>query len=317
MRRMYSPRLTRRGVFSELALTIAAAGVIGLPISPETALAGAPSAEKIQALAFDGSNLLLSADGLLRSSDNGSSWTELSSELGSAVTDLATHPDRPGRILAALETGGVAVSEDGGATWVELGNELPREEATAIAVAADEPDTVFVSVAGDGVWQSKDAGETWAFVMDRPWLNEAEQDVLDLASVASPSGMGGIWIYAGTEAGLTRVPDCFCRWQDVQPGDAMDALVAGTAPPPATPLPPGEAVRSLALAPQVPEVLYAATASGIWKSDDAGVNWAQVHETPSLGLAVDPTDPDHIIAATEGGILSSRDGGLTWAAPEV
>ncbi|MDV4146746.1 hypothetical protein [Shimia sp. FJ5] len=58
--------------------------------------------------------------------------------------------------------------------------------------------------------------------MDRPWLDDAERDPLALASVELETGMGGIWIYAGTEVGLARVPDCFCRWQDVQPGNAMD-----------------------------------------------------------------------------------------------
>ena len=52
--------------------------------------------------------------------------------------------------------------------------------------------------------------------MDRPWLDDAERELLSLASVELETGMGGIWIYAGTEVGLTRVPDCFCRWQDVQ-----------------------------------------------------------------------------------------------------
>ena len=59
--------------------------------------------------------------------------------------------------------------------------------------------------------------------MDRPYEDGAERDLLTLASVNAETGMGGIWIYAGTERGLTRLPDCLCRWQEVQPGDAMAA----------------------------------------------------------------------------------------------
>src|SRR3990172_2753035 len=80
------------------------------------------------------------------------------------------------------------------------------------------------------------------------------------------SGMGGIWLYAGTETGLTRVPDCFCRWQDVVAGDAMDALVSGTAPAPVVPLPAGEAIHALVSVPDAPERLFAALESGIWAS---------------------------------------------------
>lgn len=86
--------------------------------------------------------------------------------------------------------------------------------------------------------------------MDRPWLDDAEREPLALASVELETGMGGIWIYAGTEVGLARVPDCFCRWQDVQPGNAMDALVAGEAPPSEAPLPGGQPILSLASAPR-------------------------------------------------------------------
>jgi photosystem II stability/assembly factor-like uncharacterized protein len=297
-----------------LALGLATAlGVEGT--TPQGALADAPSGDAT-AMAFDGGALILATDaGLWRSGDDGAEWSALPSEPGSEVAALATHPDRPGRILAALEAGGVALSEDGGASWAQLGSGLPEAAATALAIPKQEPDTLYLAVSGDGLWQSPDAGATWSYAMDRPWLDEAERDLLALASVDSSSGMGGIWVYAGTDMGLTRVPDCFCRWQDVQPGDAMDALAAGEQPAAVMALPPGEAVLDLALAPQVPEVIHAATASGLWRSTDVGVNWTRTSDIPAQALAVDPADPDHIVAATAIGILLSRDGGLTWAAP--
>lgn len=304
-----SARLTRRSMLLGLAVLPGLAAM-----TPRVALAATPESEAI-AIAFDGTALVLAADGLWRSLDGGASWDALPSDIGSRVTALAAHPDRPGRILAALAAGGPAVSNDGGATWAIIGSDLPEAPGLAIAAAATQPDTVYLSVAGDGIWQSKDGGVTWAFAMDRPWLAEAEHDLLALASVNRPSGMGGVWIYAGTEAGLTRVPDCFCRWQDVQAGDAMEALVAGEEPAPERPLPVGESIRSLTLAPNTPETLFAATTSGIWKSADAGVSWSPVSEAAAQALAVNPADPNHVVAATNNGILSSHDGGLTWAKP--
>lgn len=291
-------------------------GSLGImAILPHVASAEEPQG-RATALAFDGPAIVLATDeGLWRSEDQGVEWTRLSSDPGSKVEAFATHLDRPGRLLAALEVGGVAFSEDGGSTWTQVAAGLPELPTTALAVAAEKPDTVYVAVAGDGLWQSEDAGASWALAMDRPWLEDAEWDLLTLASVNSPSGMGGIWVYAGTEVGLTRVPDCFCRWQDVEPGNAMDALVAGEAPAPVTPLPPGEAILDLALAPAVPEVIQAATLSGLWRTEDAGVNWVQTSTTPALALAVDPLNPDHVVAATDDSILTSQDGGLTWAEP--
>ena len=193
----------------------------------------------------------------------------------------------------------------------------PGGPVKALAIAAEDPEAVYAAVQGDGLWASKDAGQSWQLAMDRPFEDGAERDLLTLASVNAETGMGGIWIYAGTEAGLARVPDCFCRWQDVQPGSAMDAFVAGETPPPSRPLPGGggEAVRSLAAAPRDGSPIYAGLTSGLWKSTDAGVNWARVHGAPTRLVAVNPGDPDHVVAVTDAGILTSRDGGLTWTAP--
>ena len=208
-------------------------------------------------------------------------------------------------------------SDDGGLTWRAASGGLPQAQVTALAIAVGAPDTVYAAVADDGLWRSEDAGALWTFVMDRPWLAEAEREIQSLASVNLASGMGGIWIYAGTDQGVTRVPDCFCRWQDVVAGDAMDALVAGTPPAPEAPLPEGEPVLALASAMAAPERLVAALPTGLWASADGGVNWARVSDIAASALAVHPTDPNRIAAATTDGVLLSQDGGTTWAALSI
>ena len=300
-------RLSRRTLLGGVAAGI---GLLGGPFGLR---AETPRRSEPRAIAFDGAALILADQALWRSEDGGSNWVALAG-VGKAVTALAAHPARPGRIHAGLETGGLSVSEDGGQTWSAHGAGLPAAPVAAIAVAAAAPDTLYVSLLGDGIWRSEDAGATWALVMDRPYLSDAEREVLTLASVDLATGMGGIWIYAGTDLGLTRVPDCFCRWQDVQAGDAMDALASGAAPAPEAPLPAGEAVVALVSAPQSPGMLYAALASGLWKSTDAGVAWVRVGAADARALAVNPADPNHVVAATRDGVSFSRDGGTTWSA---
>jgi hypothetical protein len=191
---------------------------------------------------------------------------------------------------------------------------LPDAAVTAVTVAAGEPDTFYAAIRGDGLWKSEDAGRSWVLAMDRPWLADAERDLTALASVDLATGMGGIWIYAGTEHGLTRVPDCFCRWQDVQPGDAMDALVSGKPAPMVAPLPEGETINALVSAASLPTRLYAALPSGIWVSQDAGVVWSQKSNTRALAVAVHPTNANHVVAITGDGLTESRDGGANWTA---
>ena len=273
--------------------------------------AGAGAAEEpgeIAALAFDGTATVAAANGVWRRG-NGEDWQRVGG--AAPVAALAVHPDLPGVVYAGGPFG-IRRSDDGGRSWIETG--LTDVPVTAVTVAAGAPETVYAAVEGDGLWVSRDGGASWEFAMDRPYLGGAEHDILTLASVDAATGMGGIWLYAGTAAGLTRVPDCFCRWQDVQPGDAMDALVAGEAPAPVRPLPAGEPLVAIGVVPDDPEVLYAAAGPAIWKSSDMGVNWDRMHGVEAHALAIDPADADHVLAATSDGLIETQDGGQTWSA---
>jgi len=291
-------------------MAMAGAGLIGLPFgaraAPGDSVAGA-------AIAFDGDALIVARDMLARIDLDGG-WTSLPAPPGGGILALATHPASPGRIAAGLTSGGVALLEDGGRGWQARHKGLPDAAVSAIAMAAVKPDTLYAAVRGDGLWRSDDAGRSWAFVMDPPWLADAERDVLALASVNLATGMGGIWIYAGTEAGLTRVPDCFCRWQDVQPGNAMDALASGAPPPLVAPLPEGEPIHALVSAASLPTRLYAALPSGVWESRDAGVVWSQRSNARAVVIAVHPANADHVVAVADDGLIQSRDGGINWTA---
>ena len=265
------------------------------------------------ALAFDGGALVVAGAQVWRHDLSGGASATFPTPRAH-IRALACHPARTGRLFAALEGGGLDRSDDGGRTWHPASGGLPMPQVTAVATAAGAPDTVYAAVAGDGLWRSEDAGENWSFVMDRPWIADAEREVLTIASVNLASGMGGIWIYAGTERGLTRVPDCFCRWQDVVAGDAMDALVAGTPPAPEAPLPEGEPVLALASAMAAPERLVAGLPSGLWASTDGGVTWSRRSGHVATALAVHPTEPSRIAAATADGVILSHDGGASWTA---
>lgn len=290
-----------------LLLFSAASAAVALAL-PLPSIASVPG---IKAVAFEGDGILLAANGLARRDNAGRSWTALA--VPGPITALATHPKRPGRVLAALDQG-IALSDDGGQTWQVRNDSLPDTKVLAVAMAARAPDTFYASLEGDGLWMTEDTGQSWSLAMDRPWLDDAERDPLALTSVDLGSGMGGIWIYAGTGTGLTRVPDCFCRWQDVQPGDAMDALLTKDAPPPEAPLPDGQAVLALVSAPSSSATLYAALPSGVWSSKDGGVVWRRVIQQPATALAVHPQDATYLAAVIGGRLHLSRDGGTSWTA---
>ena len=148
--RSYPPLTRRRFLLSSGT----AVSVLALP----KVLPGAePVKPAVVALAFDGDALLAAGTNLIRSDDGGSSWTAL--PVPAAVLALATHPERPGRIIAGLASGGVALSEDGGRTWEGLSRGLAEGEVDAVAIAAGQPDMIYATVRGDGLWKSEDAGQ--------------------------------------------------------------------------------------------------------------------------------------------------------------
>ena len=313
------PALSRRQLLAGLgAATLGYGGPPGLLRAKADTSAGRP-AGVVSALAFDRGRLVLAATGLWVSADDGVTFKVLSEGPGAPVTAMAAHPDLAGTIYATTLADGLQRSVDGGLTWLPAGPGLPSAPMDAVAIAAHDPQLIYVAVRGDGLWQSKDGAKTWEFAMDRPLMDKVEVDVQVIASVGSLSGMGGYWVYAGTAKGASRVPDCFCRWSSLDSAGAM-AVSDGTAKPApddsALRL-PDVSVTSLALAPSVPEVLFAGLPSGIWKSADTGATWALASgELASPILAVNPLDPNHVVAAAAGGtMLSSRDGGLTWSAP--
>lgn len=291
-------------------LAVGAAAVTGLVLQSVGVQA---QALPVTALAFDRDDLVVARGSEVRRLSGTGKWNPLPAPETTSVFGLATNASRPGLIAAGLASGTVAVSIDGGRSWEDRSSGLPGGRVAALTVAATKPETFYASVLGDGLWRSEDEGRTWSLAMDRPWLNEREQDVLALTSVDLASGMGGIWVYAGTPVGLTRVPDCFCRWQDVQPGDAMDALASGSIPRSPAPLPEGEAVQALVSAPSEPETLYAALPSGVWKSVDAGVVWSRLVAGRSSAIAVHPTSPAHVVAEIDGILQGTADGGARWS----
>ncbi|MCX6153749.1 MAG: hypothetical protein NT007_06295 [Candidatus Kapabacteria bacterium] len=93
----------------------------------------------------------------------------------------------------------------------------------------------------------------------------------------------------------------------------------------------GGRVKSLAVHPKNPDLVYAAAAAGgIWRSSDAGSNWSPIFDFESSiafgGLSIDPNNPNIIYAgsgeAVNGGgntiylgsgVYKSIDGGNNWS----
>ena len=172
----------------------------------------APSFEHVYALtmAADGRSLFLGAHtGLFRSEDGGRTWKKVALSEKHPHLDVMTvtpNPKDSKTIYVGTHEAGIFKSTDGGSTWKQVNNGLGGMDANGLAVDPNNPSKLHVAIRdkGDGIYRTSDGGAKWTRVDDGP-----EGEVKVLKSVNISTGMGGIFLYAGTSTGLQKSPDCF------------------------------------------------------------------------------------------------------------
>src|SRR6188474_40418 len=75
-------------------------------------------------------------------------------------------------------------------------------------------------------------------------------------------------------------------------------------------------LSAFAINPQNPEVVYAGSGSGVFKSTDGGVNWQAVNagltERYVFDLGIDQRHPAVLYAATSSGVFKSTNAARSW-----
>jgi photosystem II stability/assembly factor-like uncharacterized protein len=168
--------------------------------------------EHVHALAMDsgGQTLFLGAHtGLFRSDDRGRTWNKVSISKKHAhldVMDIAPDPREPKAIYMATHEAAVLKSTDGGKTWKDASSGIGGPDVHGLAIDPNMPFKLHAAVRdkGEGIYRTTDQGGKWVRVDDGP-----QGEIKVLRSVNIPTGMGGIFLYAGTSTGLQRSPDCF------------------------------------------------------------------------------------------------------------
>jgi photosystem II stability/assembly factor-like uncharacterized protein len=234
---------------------------------------------------------------LIRSTDNGMTWSSLS---------------------GALERGVSQRSRDSGLLQTDMEWHV---HAHGVAVAPSDPNIVYVgtishsesrealNLAGAHIFRSTDGGDTFQEVDDGfPTATKTSINAI----VIHPTDPDTVYVMTSRHEsdkgiGIYKTTNGAEDWFAVNEGLHLET-------------------NDLQIDPINPEILYAATATGVYKTTDGGGLWEMksnglLHATDGvptgrehevIDLAIDPVNPLTIYAAAYGGVFKTSNGGEDW-----
>jgi uncharacterized repeat protein (TIGR01451 family) len=249
--------------------------------------------------------------GVTRSSDGGTSWTE------ATVSPVANSPMRMATTLAAnsrvfaytVGDGLFATSND--APWQRLN--LAGAQAlngglgfgqAAIAIKPGDPRTIYLAAFGRALFLSSDGGANWSrtgatlnnFSVNTLAFDPADSRIM-YASLYSGLGTPAANLYRSTDAGASwnpysvDLPNTYPLRMVVDPADGNRMFIASY------------------------QGYFPANTGGLYASTNGGLNWTErgFRGMDVRDVAIDPADSSRVYAATALGLEVSGNGGVTFA----
>ncbi len=223
---------------------------------------------------------------------------------GETVVAIAPHPADPD-IVYVVTHNGVLKTRDGGTSWQRVFTGVTQSRVQAIALDPSVPSTVYVGTKDDGVYKSYDGGQHW--MSRRAGLDDGRVTAEVQQFLFGPGPQHRV--YLATAMGVFESDDGGGLW-----GKRLAGITGVLM------------VTTMAMDTVRPEILYAGTSSGIYKTTDGARSWVAVNRglipaegvqsSRALGitaLAVYSQRTETLYAGTLDGLYKTVDGGRSWS----
>jgi photosystem II stability/assembly factor-like uncharacterized protein len=183
---------------------------------------------------------------------------------------------------------------------LETGSWSPGQgRVNAMAVDPNNSNTYFVGTPAGGFWKSTDAGTNWEILTD-------ELPQLGVSAIAiDPANSNIMYIGTGDDdagdsngIGVLKTIDGGVTWN-------FTGLNETNSP---------SAFSEIFIHPTDSNVLWTSSASGLFKTTDAGNTWIRTRTGNIRDLRLKPGNPDVLYIASSTTIFKSTDAGETWQA---
>ncbi|MGH6889384.1 MAG: WD40/YVTN/BNR-like repeat-containing protein [Rhizomicrobium sp.] len=256
-------------------------------------------------------------------------WRDIGPYRGGRSLAVTGIPGDPYTFYMGAVAGGVWKTTDAGGTWTPLSDKAPFWSVGAIAVAPSNRNIIYVGTGeaaprgdityGDGVYKSADGGRTWMHVgladsrqIGALIVDPANPDIVLVAALGHAFG-------ANAERGIYRTTDGGKTWTRVLGKDNKTGGIDVTFDPHNAKI----VYASLWQALRQPwNFSSGGPGSGLYRSTDGGVTWAQLTGNGLPGgilgridVSVSGADSNRIYAmieAKDGGLFRSDDHGAHW-----
>jgi photosystem II stability/assembly factor-like uncharacterized protein len=261
-------------------------------------------------------------DGIYRSADGGTSWTNMGLADTQHLSKIVIHPEDSDTLWVAAQgplwspggERGVYMTTDGGQTWRNVLSAGEWTGATDLVIDPRDPEVLYAALwqhhrtvaavvdggPETGIHRSTDGGETWTELteglpdgnMGKMGLAISPQnpDVL-YAAIELDNRTGGVW----------RSADRGATWEK-----RSDAVAGATGP---------HYYQELVASPHAFDRIYLMDVR-IQVSDDGGTTFRRLKEqdkhSDNHALVFRADDPDYLLVGTDGGIYESFDLAETW-----